>query len=266
MNYQQQTLAVMNSLDLVVALYDGMIRFLHRAIANIEAGEAGRAPRRDPSRARYSDLPAGAASYRYRWTAGSGLVGILRGHLRPVCARLARRVSAAVATIHSRHSQRSRRLEAGGLAQRPGESSAKKPRRRESRPFAVTNDSIRQWQRRRSGIPVRRDGIPSLVSVGGRSPLPAQTSTSIDSSHKRSEDLSQPTRARYFARQPILDRNKQPFGYEFLFRAGKENRFCISSPAESESATRLMVDNSVMYGFESLARRGKHFSIAPGTR
>jgi flagellar protein FliS len=39
MNYQQQTLAVMNSVDLVVALYDGMIRFLYRAIANIEAGE-----------------------------------------------------------------------------------------------------------------------------------------------------------------------------------------------------------------------------------
>jgi flagellar protein FliS len=48
MNYQQQTLAVMNSLDLVVALYDGMIRFLHRAIANIEAGEV--AGRRDSIR------------------------------------------------------------------------------------------------------------------------------------------------------------------------------------------------------------------------
>jgi flagellar protein FliS len=48
MNYQQQTLAVMNSLDLVVALYDGMIRFLHRAIANIEAGEV--AGRRDAIR------------------------------------------------------------------------------------------------------------------------------------------------------------------------------------------------------------------------
>lgn len=43
MNYQQQTLAVMNSVELVVALYDGMIRFLHRAIANVEAGDvAGR--------------------------------------------------------------------------------------------------------------------------------------------------------------------------------------------------------------------------------
>jgi flagellar protein FliS len=43
MNYQQQTLAVMNNVELVVALYDGMIRFLHRAIANVEAGDvAGR--------------------------------------------------------------------------------------------------------------------------------------------------------------------------------------------------------------------------------
>jgi flagellar secretion chaperone FliS len=48
MNYQQQTLAVMSSVDLVVALYDGMIRFLHRAIANIEAGEV--AGRRDAIR------------------------------------------------------------------------------------------------------------------------------------------------------------------------------------------------------------------------
>lgn len=98
-----------------------------------------------------------------------------------------------------------------------------------------------------------------MVGVEGRSPLLAQTSITIDSNHERSDDLSQPTPARYFARQPILDRNKQPFGYEFLFRAGEENRFCISSPAESESATRLMVDNSLLYGFESLARRGKTF-------
>jgi EAL and modified HD-GYP domain-containing signal transduction protein len=71
--------------------------------------------------------------------------------------------------------------------------------------------------------------------------------------------LSQSTPARYFARQPIFDRQKHVFGYEFLFRAGTENRFCISSPAESETATRLMVDNSVLYDFESLAGRGKTF-------
>lgn len=39
MDYQQQTLTVMNGVELVVALYDGMIRFLHNAIGNIEAGE-----------------------------------------------------------------------------------------------------------------------------------------------------------------------------------------------------------------------------------
>ena len=72
-------------------------------------------------------------------------------------------------------------------------------------------------------------------------------------------NLSQLTPARYFARQPILDGQKQIFGYEFLFRSGTENSFCISSPAESDSATRLMVDNSILYDFESLAARGKTF-------
>ncbi len=48
MNYQQQTLAVMNSVDLVVALYDGMVRYVHRAIARIEAGDV--AGRRDSIR------------------------------------------------------------------------------------------------------------------------------------------------------------------------------------------------------------------------
>ena len=43
MNYRQQTLAVMNRVEMIVALYDGMIRFLHCAIAGIESGDvAGR--------------------------------------------------------------------------------------------------------------------------------------------------------------------------------------------------------------------------------
>jgi flagellar protein FliS len=40
MNYQNQTLAVMNGVELIVALYDGMIRFLHAAIASVEAQNA----------------------------------------------------------------------------------------------------------------------------------------------------------------------------------------------------------------------------------
>lgn len=36
MNYQQQSLAGMNGVELIVALYDGMVRFLYRAIRAIE--------------------------------------------------------------------------------------------------------------------------------------------------------------------------------------------------------------------------------------
>ena len=36
MNYQQQTIAGMNPVELIVALYDGMVRFLYQAIAAIE--------------------------------------------------------------------------------------------------------------------------------------------------------------------------------------------------------------------------------------
>lgn len=36
MNYQQQSVAGMNGVELIVALYDGMVRFLYRAIQAIE--------------------------------------------------------------------------------------------------------------------------------------------------------------------------------------------------------------------------------------
>ena len=40
MNYQQQSLAGLNGIELIIALYDGMVRFLYRAIDGIEAGDA----------------------------------------------------------------------------------------------------------------------------------------------------------------------------------------------------------------------------------
>jgi flagellar secretion chaperone FliS len=40
MNYQQQAIAGMNPVELIVALYDGMMRFLYRAIAAIEHHDA----------------------------------------------------------------------------------------------------------------------------------------------------------------------------------------------------------------------------------
>jgi flagellar protein FliS len=39
MNYQQQSVAGMNGVELIVALYDGMVRFLYRAILAIEAND-----------------------------------------------------------------------------------------------------------------------------------------------------------------------------------------------------------------------------------
>lgn len=39
MNYQQQSVAGMNGVELIVALYDGMVRFLYRAIKAIEAND-----------------------------------------------------------------------------------------------------------------------------------------------------------------------------------------------------------------------------------
>lgn len=39
MNYQQQSVAGMNGVELIVALYDGMVRFLYRAIQAIEADD-----------------------------------------------------------------------------------------------------------------------------------------------------------------------------------------------------------------------------------
>jgi len=40
MNYQQQAIAGMNPVELIVALYDGMVRFLYQAIHAIESHDA----------------------------------------------------------------------------------------------------------------------------------------------------------------------------------------------------------------------------------
>jgi flagellar secretion chaperone FliS len=39
MSYQQQTITGMNGVELIVALYDGMVRFLYRAIQAIESND-----------------------------------------------------------------------------------------------------------------------------------------------------------------------------------------------------------------------------------
>ncbi len=53
---------------------------------------------------------------------------------------------------------------------------------------------------------------------------------------------------RYFARQPIFDLRDKVHAYELLFRSGPEPAF----RGDGNSATRAMLDNLIMFGFENL--------------
>ena len=53
---------------------------------------------------------------------------------------------------------------------------------------------------------------------------------------------------RYMARQPILDLRGKVYGYELLLRSGPEAGF----QGDNNLATRAMLDNTVLFGFEKL--------------
>jgi EAL and modified HD-GYP domain-containing signal transduction protein len=55
---------------------------------------------------------------------------------------------------------------------------------------------------------------------------------------------------RYVARQPIMDLRGKAHGYELLFWNGREPNF----GADSNLATRTMLDNTVVFGLEELTR------------
>lgn len=59
----------------------------------------------------------------------------------------------------------------------------------------------------------------------------------------------------FLALQPIFDRQGKTFGYEVLFRSGWENQFS----GDADAATRMMVDNWVLYGFEELTKGCRSF-------
>ena len=65
-----------------------------------------------------------------------------------------------------------------------------------------------------------------------------------DSAQKQTSEL------RYVARQPILDLHSRAHGYELLFWNGRKPFV----RADSDLATRTMLDNSVVFGLEELAR------------
>ncbi len=60
--------------------------------------------------------------------------------------------------------------------------------------------------------------------------------------------VAQSSGLRRFALQPIVDRKRQEFGSEALFRAGWEDIFT----GDPHAASRLMVDNWLLFGFEEL--------------
>ena len=62
--------------------------------------------------------------------------------------------------------------------------------------------------------------------------------------------LEQAGELRYVARQPILDMRGKAHGYELLFWNGREPNF----GADRNLATRTMLDNTVIFGVEELAR------------
>lgn len=64
----------------------------------------------------------------------------------------------------------------------------------------------------------------------------------------RGVDFDAAERHRHFALQPILSQSKRIVGCEALFRSGWENHF----DGDSDAATRIMIDNWLLYGYEDL--------------
>ena len=86
------------------------------------------------------------------------------------------------------------------------------------------------------------------ADIRGVRPAPAREKTS------RSNSLALPGQ-RFVARQPILDRSQNVFGYELLFRNGVEDYF----NADPELAARSTLDSSLLYGINMLCDRRRAF-------
>ena len=57
-----------------------------------------------------------------------------------------------------------------------------------------------------------------------------------------------PANRRFFAQQPIFNHSKRIVAYEALFRAGWDDQF----GGDSDTATRIMIDNWLLFGFNDL--------------
>ena len=87
-NYREHALEGASAVDLVVALYDGIIRFLYAAIDAVERGDVGRSPGRSEARTRHHHSPAGAVADGYGRQAGRiAQPSFMRRFLRRFCRR-----------------------------------------------------------------------------------------------------------------------------------------------------------------------------------
>ena len=66
---------------------------------------------------------------------------------------------------------------------------------------------------------------------------------------KKVPEVNAKAPAKFVARQPILTRDEQVFGYELLFRDGVENYFRATDP---DAASRHTLDTSMLMGLDTL--------------
>jgi c-di-GMP-related signal transduction protein len=90
--------------------------------------------------------------------------------------------------------------------------------------------------------------FPGCADIQGVKPAPAKEKTSATYS------LALPGQ-RFVARQPILDRSQNVFGYEILFRNGVEDYF----NADPELAARSTLDSSLLFGINTLCDNKRAF-------
>jgi c-di-GMP-related signal transduction protein len=89
---------------------------------------------------------------------------------------------------------------------------------------------------------------PDLKVTGGRR-KPNPPGDWIEMHPESAAHSLDPKRHHFLARQTILDQMGEIYGYELLSRFGSLNHFT----GDPEAATRSMVDNWLLYGFEELA-------------
>ncbi len=113
-SYQQHTLESASAVDLVVALYDGIIRFLNAAAAAVDRQESGGAASGIQTGAGHHHSSAGEVAHGCGRQAGAGAERVLRHHLCADIASLAIGFEAEIRARDRVRAQCARCLARGG--------------------------------------------------------------------------------------------------------------------------------------------------------